>query len=121
MHHLLLLIMVAVGVAFFFLLPWPLNLILYAPLFVAAAIAYGKALRAQGLPTQTGESVMVGATARVVKEGDGALEVMYEGEIWRAVSTAPVAVGDEVIIQRVDGLTLRVAPLSPTSPPRQSE
>jgi four helix bundle protein len=121
MHHLLLLIMVAVGVAFFFLLPWPLNLILYAPVFIAAAIAYGKALRAQGLPARTGESVMVGSTARVVKGGDGAVEVMYEGEMWRAVSTAPVAVGDEVIIQRVDGLTLRVAPPPPTSPPGQSE
>lgn len=110
MHHLLLLILVGVAVAFFFLLPWPLNLILYAPIFIAGAIAYGKALRAQGLPQQTGERAMVGQKARVVSAAEGSLEVMYEGEIWRALCTAPVAVGDEVVIQRVDGLTLHVTP-----------
>ena len=115
MHHLLLLIVIAVGVAFFFLLPWPLDLILYAPIFIAAAIAYGKALRAQSLPLQTGERAMVGQRARVVSEAEGSLDVMYEGEIWHAVASAPVAEGDEVIIQRVDGLTLHVAPVPPSA------
>jgi membrane protein implicated in regulation of membrane protease activity len=35
-------------------------------------------------------------------------EVQWQGEIWHAVSNRPLMLGDEVIIEEVEGLTLRV-------------
>jgi membrane protein implicated in regulation of membrane protease activity len=117
MHHLLLLGMVVLAVVFFFLLPWPLNLILYSPIFIGGAVAYGKALSAQRLPRQTGESAMVGKTARVVSTSRDSLEVLYGGEMWRAECPEPVRQGQDVVIERVDGLTLHVAPAPSNTDP----
>jgi membrane protease YdiL (CAAX protease family)/membrane protein implicated in regulation of membrane protease activity len=111
MHHLLLLLTVALAAVFFFILPWPLNLILYCPIFIGAAIAYGKALQAQRLPQQTRERAMVGKVARVIRTENRSLEVIYGGELWQAVCAEPVKEGQNVLIQRVDGLTLHVVTL----------
>lgn len=35
--------------------------------------------------------------------------VFVKGELWKAVSSEPISVGDRVIVQRVDGLTLTVS------------
>jgi len=37
-------------------------------------------------------------------------QVFVNGELWRALSDVPLLPGDKVIIQAVDGLTLRVKP-----------
>jgi membrane protein implicated in regulation of membrane protease activity len=48
----------------------------------------------------------------VVRVGGDAVEVEYEGEIWRAISPEPLHPGQQVIIESVEGLILRVAPLN---------
>ncbi len=37
-------------------------------------------------------------------------QVLVNGELWRAVSDVPLLAGDKVVIQNVEGLTLRVEP-----------
>ena len=37
--------------------------------------------------------------------------VFVNGEFWRAASTVPFVEGDRAIIERVEGLTLRVGPM----------
>ena len=37
-------------------------------------------------------------------------QVFVNGELWRAVSDSPLSTGDSVVIQDVDGLTVRVIP-----------
>ena len=37
-------------------------------------------------------------------------QILVNGELWRAVSDSPLSAGDSVIIQDVDGLTVRVIP-----------
>jgi len=37
--------------------------------------------------------------------------VFVNGELWRAVSDSPLSAGDSVVIQDVDGLTVRVIPV----------
>lgn len=62
----------------------------------------------------TGREGMIGdpATVRTALVPDGM--VFAEGALWQAHSTAgPLAVGQAVIIQAIDGLTLQVAPVSP--------
>ncbi len=55
---------------------------------------------------------MVGDQAVVVKAEGGEVEVDYQGETWRAFSSQPLQPGQQVVIEAVDGLTLRVAPVA---------
>ncbi len=76
--------------------------------FFLIVIAAG--LRAQGRPVATGVGAMVGRRAvtldRIAPRG----RVRLGAEIWNARSTQDVAVGSEVVITGVDGLTVDVRP-----------
>jgi membrane-bound serine protease (ClpP class) len=112
MHHLsLVLILVVLGL--FLFLPWWVALPLSVPILALYVTAFVKGKRAQRLPPTTGEEAMIGAQAVVTNAGLEELEVQYRGELWRAVASAPVERGQRVVIQGMEGLTLRVAPLSP--------
>jgi len=91
-----------------------LGLIVPAALGVAAVFLFlGRlALRAQRQPAVTGASALVGRTAyvRTPLAAGAPGQVDVHGEIWRAVSLAPVSVGQPVRVIRVDGLTLTVEP-----------
>ena len=111
MHHLLLLLpLLALGL--FMVWPWQLALPVYVPVAIIALVGYWKALQATRQPAATGTKAMIGGRAVVLtaKEGTLEAEVDYEGEIWRAISTRQLHAGDQVIIEAVDGLTLRVSP-----------
>ena len=114
MHNLLLLLpLLALGL--FVVFPWQAALPLYGFILIISIIGYWKAFQAQRQPPVMGRKVMVGDRAVVVKaEGEG-VEVDYRGEIWKAISTQPLHPGQQVVIEKVEGLTLRVAPF-PQSP-----
>jgi membrane protein implicated in regulation of membrane protease activity len=110
-HHLLLL-MPILALGLFFLFSWPVALPIYGVLAVGSLIGYWKGIQAQRWPTVTGRKRMVGGRAKVVRVEEGDTEVEYLGEIWKAASSLPLHPGQEVIIEKIDGLTLRVAPLT---------
>jgi len=112
MHHLLLFLPL-LALILFYLLPWQVALPFYALILVGAIIGYWKALQAQRQPPVMGRKAMIGDRALVVKAEKGELEVEYKGEIWNAVSPQPLQPGQEVIVEKVEGLTLRVSPLPP--------
>lgn len=111
MHHALLL-MPLIALLLFLILPWPYALALYIPIAGVSLLGYWKALQAQRRPPAVGEQAMIGGRAEVVSSKKGELEVHYRGEIWRAVSSQALQRGQEVVVEGVEGLTLRVAPLS---------
>lgn len=110
MHHLLLFLPL-LALILFYLLPWQVALPFYALILVGSIIGYWKALQAQRQPPVMGRRAMIGDRAVVVKAEKGELEVEYKGEIWNAVSPQPLQPGQEVIIEKVEGLILQVAPL----------
>jgi membrane-bound serine protease (ClpP class) len=67
--------------------------------------------RAQRRPVVTGERVMVGQTAEVVENFNVTGQVRYAGELWNAHTTAPLRVGQQVRIVKVEGLGLWVEPV----------
>ncbi len=110
MHNVLLFLpLLALGL--FFVFPWKAALPLYGLILIASMIGYWKAFQAQRLPPVMGKRVMVGDHAVVVRAERDEVEVDYRGEIWRAASLQPLDPGQQVIIEKVDGLTLLVAPL----------
>ena len=109
MHHLLLFLPL-LALLLFYLLPWPVALPVYALILIGSIIGYWKALQAQRQPPLMGRKAMIGDRAVVVKAEKGELEVEYKGEIWNAVSPQPLQSGQEVIVEKVEGLVLQVTP-----------
>jgi membrane-bound serine protease (ClpP class) len=70
----------------------------------------GKAVEARHGPVHTGAEELVGMPAIVRAPLDPAGHVFVQGALWRAVSPddPPPGVGDRVVVERVDGLTLTV-------------
>jgi membrane-bound serine protease (ClpP class) len=115
MHHLSL-VLLLIAAILFILLPWWVALPASLPLLGLLLFTYHKGRQALRWRPMTGEEAMIGDRAVVTSAQKGHIEVRYQGEIWRAVSSQPLRRGQTVLIDDVDGLTLRVAlPPSPTN------
>ena len=92
----------------------------------AAALIIGRLLfRSFHAPARSFQSTMVGRVARVKTEiaPERPGVVIVNGELWRATSAHALASGASVVIESVNGLELRVAPIEATAseqPPRQA-
>jgi membrane-bound serine protease (ClpP class) len=78
---------------------------------VGAGVVFGivwMARRSMGAPVVTGAQAMVGATAEVFQDFTDRGVVRFGGELWNAISDAPVRKGQFVRIKRVEGLLLWV-------------
>jgi membrane-bound serine protease (ClpP class) len=110
-HHAFL-FMPLIGLLLFFFLPWPYALALYIPIAGVSFLGYWKALQVQRQPPAVGTRAMIGGRADVISSKGEEIEVRHRGEIWRAASSQTLQRGQAVVIEDVDGLTLRVVPLS---------
>jgi membrane protein implicated in regulation of membrane protease activity len=61
---------------------------------------------------QVGWETLIGATAEVVQDCSPTGLVRVQGELWQARCEPGARAGDRVRVQRLDGLTLLVEPLS---------
>jgi membrane-bound serine protease (ClpP class) len=68
------------------------------------------AVRARRKPVTTGSEQLAGATAEAAEDFTGRGRVRIFGEEWAATSALPVAAGQKVTIERVEGLLLHVRP-----------
>ena len=76
------------------------------------------ALKARRNKVVTGEQGLIGETgvAQTALSPQG--KVFVHGELWDAIASAPLPIGQLVVVRRVDGLILHVDPLAvPTSTP----
>ena len=105
-HLLLLVPLVIVGL--FILLPWPIAL----PIALAVAALTGAVMqagaRALRQPPVTGAASLIGSVAVTVTNLDPDGLVRIEGELWHGDSPEPVAKGQQVQVDAVEGLTVRV-------------
>ncbi len=81
------------------------------PLGVITAFLMTLAVRAHRNKVVTGVQGLIGevGTAQGVLAPLG--KVFVHGEIWNAVSSSPIPAGSKVVVQKVDGLQLEVAPV----------
>ena len=82
------------------------------PLGIITAFLMTIALRARRNKIVTGEQGLVGETGVVQTALAPQGKVFVHGELWDAVSPAPLPAGQLVIVRKVDGLTLQVEPLA---------
>jgi membrane protein implicated in regulation of membrane protease activity len=109
-HHWLILVPLLALLLFIFL-PWQLALAAYVPVLAGIGYIYWKIRQAQHRPVVMGEESMIGGRAVVISARGGEIEVHFRGETWHVVSSQPLHRGQEVIIEGVEGLTLRVVPV----------
>ncbi len=86
------------------------------PLGAITAFLMTIALKARRNKIVTGEQGLVGETgvAQTALSPQG--KVFVHGELWDALATSPMSVGQLVVIRSIDGLTLHVDPLGATLP-----
>jgi membrane-bound serine protease (ClpP class) len=82
------------------------------PLGLITAFLMSIAVRARRNKVVTGEQGLIGeiGIAQTMLGPSG--KVLVHGELWDAVSAVPIPAGDRVVVRQVDGLTLRVEPVT---------
>lgn len=91
--------------------PWPLNLILVLGGLGIEVVELTWGLRlARRWRPRTGAEAMIGQVAEVVAACRPAGQVRVHGELWQARCDDGADVGQRVRIERLEGLTLVVAP-----------
>jgi membrane protein implicated in regulation of membrane protease activity len=110
MYHWVL-VLPLLGLILFIFLTWRLALPFYLAILVVSLGAYWKIVQAQRQRPAMGRKSMIGGQAVVVWVKGSDIEVEYKGETWRALCPQALHQGQHVMIEGVDGLTLRVVPL----------
>lgn len=82
------------------------------PLGVITAFLMSIALKARRNKLVSGSQGLIGETAIAQTPLSPRGKVFVHGEIWDAVSSSEVSAGQTVVVNRVDGLILRVNPLT---------
>ena len=114
MCHLALLLPIF-GVAVFFVLPFPVALVIYLAIVGASVLLYKAVFAAMCRRVVTGREAMIGAEASVKRVKSGRVVVGLRGELWTAQATgfadgAPKQ-GERVVVTGIRGNTLLVGPL----------
>lgn len=91
-----------------------LPLIVTLALISAAFIIFvlGAAMKARHRPVVTGREEMVGAAAEALEDFAEHGRVRTHGELWHARTHVPVKRGDRLRVERMEGLTLIVEPVT---------
>jgi membrane-bound serine protease (ClpP class) len=86
------------------------------PLGIITAFLMRIAVRARRNKIVTGAQGLIGEIGVAETMLAPAGKVFVHGELWDAVSTAPIPAGERVVVSRIDGLTLRVEPIAAAKP-----
>jgi membrane-bound serine protease (ClpP class) len=87
------------------------------PLGLITAFLMTIALKARRNKVVTGSQGMIGETGITQTTLSPQGKVFVHGELWDAVSSADIPIGQLVVVRQVDGLILQVDPLPVTQPP----
>jgi len=77
-------------------------------------IVIGMALKARTRPVVTGLEEMIGMQAIVLNDFERRGKVIFHSEVWNATSSVPLYKDQVVRIIHIDGLTVRVEPITKT-------
>jgi len=105
------LVLPLLGLVLFKFLPWRVALPLCLVTVAVSLGGFGKVMQAQRRRPIIGKRAMIGDQAVVVSVKGDEVWVDYQGETWHAVFPKPLHQGQKVIIEGMEQLTLRIAPL----------
>lgn len=100
-----------VGLVLFWVLPLQQGMLFYSLILIVCALLYWLMWKDFWRPVTTGVDGMIGGKAEVIQNGNGTLKVYFRDEIWDAISSENLSLGDRVEItgaQRVEKTKLLV-------------
>jgi membrane-bound serine protease (ClpP class) len=80
------------------------------PLGLITVMLMSLAVKAHRNKVVTGQQGMIGEVGVAKTPLSPAGQVFIHGELWNAVASESVGVGEQVVVTKVDGLTLAVSP-----------
>jgi membrane protein implicated in regulation of membrane protease activity len=113
-------LLIAVALSFFVPWPWSLVIVLGGIILEVGEVIWGLRLARRWRP-KTGAEAMIGMRAEVVSALHPNGQVRLKGELWEASCVAGAEPGDEVIVRRMEGLTLIVEPVLAEGPSRRDD
>lgn len=111
MCHILLLLPLLL-LPFLWFLPLNVGIPLLAGAVAIAVLAWWLAARAMSRPPVTGLESLPGRVARVTTSDGTSARASIDLELWDVVSDQPLEPGQSVRVRAVDGMTLRVEPVT---------
>lgn len=94
----------------FWILPLSVAVPVYGVVLLVAGALYWGLFRSARRPRLNGGEAMLGARGRVVRLGEREVTVRFHGELWSARPAGRLEIGDEAVVEAIEGLHLRVAP-----------
>jgi membrane-bound serine protease (ClpP class) len=95
---------------------WLTAVAVSVPLGIITAFLMTIAVRARRNKVVTGEQGLVGEIGIAQTALSPSGKIFVHGELWDAVSAVSIPAGERVIVRQVDGLTLRVDPVTAARP-----
>jgi membrane-bound serine protease (ClpP class) len=95
---------------------WLTAVAVSVPLGIITAFLMTIAVRARRNKVVTGEQGLVGEIGIAQTALSPSGKIFVHGELWDAVSAVPIPAGERVIVRQIDGLTLRVDPVTAARP-----
>lgn len=90
-------------------LSWWLVALIFIAIIALIVFIIMRIVRAHRAQPVTGKEELIGKIARVREKLDPEGTVFYQGDLWNAISeSGTIEAGEDVIIEKVDGLTLYV-------------
>jgi membrane-bound serine protease (ClpP class) len=86
------------------------------PLGIITAFLMSIAMRARRNKVVTGRQGLIGEVGVAETALSPAGKVFVHGELWDAISAIPITAGEQIVVRQVDGLTLRVDPVTAATP-----
>jgi membrane protein implicated in regulation of membrane protease activity len=100
-------LLLAVALSFFVPSPWNLLVLGLGLVAEVGEVIWGRRLARRWRP-KTGAEAMIGMRAEVISALHPRGQVHVNGELWEATSPAGAEVGETVVVQGMEGLTLIV-------------
>lgn len=104
-----------VSLILFLFLPFEQAAIRYAFILLICVIFYWVIWKDMRRPAATGIEGMIGGIAQVIRDGKGTGKVFFKGEIWDAICTQDLSVGESVEITGLERMKLLVRKRSDVS------
>jgi membrane-bound serine protease (ClpP class) len=102
-------LLISIVLAFFVPYPWNILVVIGGASIEVLEVIWGRRLAKRWRP-QTGAEAMIGQRAEVVTACRPTGQVRINGELWEATCVAGADVGEETVVQAIEGLTLIVEP-----------
>ena len=102
-------LLISILLAFFVPYPWNVLVVFAGVCLEVLEVIWGRRLAKRWRP-KTGPETMIGEHAEVGVSCRPTGQVRINGELWEATCVAGADVGEETVVQAIEGLTLIVEP-----------